>query len=394
MGPLLFFEGAVRFSSNSSRAVFEEHPENPTKNTRTEAPRCAGQSLWMIRLKSQLRAAILPQILSQRWEKLEQVRHSIEVQVYRGQVLESHHQVEACVLFGQDSRTFVFGNPARMTFPRSTFKLVQAMPLVELFENKLLNTEELAISCASHRGEASQMKVLEAWQKKSQVNPQHLVCGFHLPAGEKDIEKFFSDKSSRSSLFNNCAGKHLGFSHWSVFKGIDPRGYQDLNHPAQQQLLANIKRLGLDRELQFGVDGCGVPNFAMSLQELTQILQGWMKSPEGKTLTAAMRAHPHLVSGESGLDTWIIRNSQGAVLSKGGAEGLAVALLPEAGIVVAVKALDGAARAAQAATLALLNALPETPKSLSDKLVARLSEPILNWAGESTGQIRVQGVAL
>jgi L-asparaginase II len=208
------------------------------------------------------------------------------------------------------------------------------------------------------------------------------------------MERFFLQKTKRTPLFNNCAGKHLGFCHWSLFKGFDPKGYNEVAHPAQQQLLRNIRRLGLVRELESGIDGCGVPNFALTLTELNHVYHAWMQSSEGRVLIEAMRKNPHLISGETSFDTWVIRQSQGAVVTKGGAEGLGVALLPAAEIVVAVKALDGAARAAQAAMSAILGALFDTPEQFRQALHARLAEPILNWAGESTGQIRVQGVAL
>lgn len=325
---------------------------------------------------------------------MEQLHHSLIVQVYRGKVLESYHQVEACVFRSADDQFTVFGQADRVTFPRSTLKLIQALPLVELYEKGQLSAQELTLACASHRGEKAQIEVVEGWQKRIQLDLGVLVCGFHLPFREADIERYFRENHPRTPLWNNCAGKHLGFCHWSLFHGLVPMGYHRLDHPAQQNLLANMKKLGLERSMDSGLDGCGVPNFAMTLKELTRLFARWMETHEGQVLIRQMRSFPQLISGEEGLDTWLAQKSGGKVLSKGGAEGLCVAFLPEHQTVVAVKALDGAARAAQAATLEILSRLPEVEAPLQREFQARLTSPLLNWSGESTGQIRVQGVAL
>lgn len=67
-----------------------------------------------------------------------------------------------------------------------------------------------------------------------------------------------------------------------------------------------------------------------------------------------MAAHPHLVSGEGETCTELMRAMGGRVAIKGGAEAVYVAIVPEKGMGIALKVVDGGYRAAEAAVTALL----------------------------------------
>ena len=71
------------------------------------------------------------------------------------------------------------------------------------------------------------------------------------------------------------------------------------------------------------------------------------------------------------------------ILAKGGAEGVFMAALPERGLGVAVKARDGAARAAEAAISAVLGQLGAIQPDPGPR-------PVLNKAGAAVGQTSVR----
>jgi L-asparaginase II len=74
-----------------------------------------------------------------------------------------------------------------------------------------------------------------------------------------------------------------------------------------------------------------------------------------------MRAHPYLVAGRNRTDTAVMERSAD-LLVKSGAEGLACAAVPKAGLGVAVKVADGGERASGPAlirVLALIGALSD-----------------------------------
>lgn len=84
-------------------------------------------------------------------------RNPLVVEVLRGPVVESVHQVIAVIA---DDRGLVMGfngNHDYLTYPRSSIKKIQALPLLEsgAVEKLDLDDRMLALACASHSGENS-----------------------------------------------------------------------------------------------------------------------------------------------------------------------------------------------------------------------------------------------
>jgi L-asparaginase II len=103
-------------------------------------------------------------------------------------------------------------------------------------------------------------------------------------------------------------------------------------------------------------------------------------------IVAAMGAHPDLVAGEGRACTELMRAMDGTVL-KTGAEGVFVAILPDRRLGIALKIVDGATRASEAAIAAILvltGALdPDHPTARR-----RLSAPILTRRGAPAAEVR------
>ena len=70
-----------------------------------------------------------------------------------------------------------------------------------------------------------------------------------------------------------------------------------------------------------------------------------------------MTAHPELVSGTGRACAILMRAGKGRVAVKTGAEGVFAAIIPEAGLGIALKIDDGATRASETAIAALLEKL-------------------------------------
>jgi L-asparaginase II len=101
-----------------------------------------------------------------------------------------------------------------------------------------------------------------------------------------------------------------------------------------------------------------------------------------------MVAHPELVAGEGRACTELMRAMDGRVALKGGAEAVYVAIVPEKGLGIALKVVDGGSRASEAAVTALLVKLgvldPAHPAA-----VKRMASIQRNWRGVETGFIRM-----
>jgi L-asparaginase II len=134
--------------------------------------------------------------------------------------------------------------------------------------------------------------------------------------------------------------------------------------------------------LVVGVDGCGVPTFALPLERAAHAFTRLASLDGGKRVVGAIRANPELLRGPDGTDVVLIRAHDGWV-AKGGAEGLLCAASPD-GLGIALKVVDGSFRAVQPALARVLSALGLEPGPLAES-------PVTNSRGEHVGMVRVSG---
>ena len=102
---------------------------------------------------------------------------------------------------------------------------------------------------------------------------------------------------------------------------------------------------------------------------------------------AAMTAEPFLVAGTGRFTTRVIAATQGAVLVKEGAEGVYCGAVPGQGLGIALKAADGASRAASVAIGEVLRRLGALDGAAS--LADALQPTLRNHAGRAVGAIRI-----
>lgn len=77
------------------------------------------------------------------------------VKVYRGDYIESTHDVHIAVVSAKGNLLAYYGDANRLTFARSSMKPFQALLVVEsgAMETFGLTERELSLFCASHSGE-------------------------------------------------------------------------------------------------------------------------------------------------------------------------------------------------------------------------------------------------
>ena len=87
----------------------------------------------------------------------------IEVQIRRGDIVESEHAVAACVVDSAGETVAAYGEVERAVYPHSTIKPLQAMPLLETGAAAAfdLSDQEIALACASHTGEPVHLRIAE-----------------------------------------------------------------------------------------------------------------------------------------------------------------------------------------------------------------------------------------
>lgn len=147
--------------------------------------------------------------------------------------------------------------------------------------------------------------------------------------------------------------------------------------------------------LLLGTDGCSAPNFALPLRNLAVGFKNLALSaaPAAARVREAMLAHPLLVSGERRLDYDLSLAFPGAALVKGGAEALLLVAFAEPALGIAIKVVDGAARALGPILVETLKQLGLIDDITRFPTLARYERPtISNARNLKTGEIRAEFV--
>lgn len=312
------------------------------------------------------------------------------INLWRGGRLESQHRGHV-VISDMQGIVASWGDPEAIVYPRSSVKMIQALPLLTSGAGRDLSDKRLAFACASHQGAAIHAQEAAAWLDALGLQESDLRCGPQVP-GDKD-EKFRLIRAEETpcQLHNNCSGKHCGFLMLGQHLGGGP-DYIAADHPVQIAVRDAFETV-TDRESPgYGIDGCSAPNFASSMAAIARAM-AWFASARNRSdsmsvaaarLVRAMFTHPEMVAGEGRACTRLMRVMDGVAI-KTGAEGVFIAILPERGLGVAIKIADGATRAAEAALVHVLAALgaldPAHPEAR-----AYLGGPILNRRNIVTGE--------
>jgi L-asparaginase II len=84
----------------------------------------------------------------------------------------------------------------------------------------------------------------------------------------------------------------------------------------------------------------------------------------------------------------MLQETNGAVITKVGAEGVHSIAVPSAGLGIVIKVEDGALRAQHIAVIRALQLLDVLPESLPPRLAEWSYKPIRNTRGEIVGEVR------
>lgn len=335
-------------------------------------------------------------------------RHPLVVEVYRGPLVESRHNVMAVVIDEHGRIANFFGNTDYLVYPRSSIKMLQAIPFVEsgALEKFGLGDKELALACSSHKGERQHLEVAAQWMNKLKIVDSAFSCGLSWPGDEATQFDMIRNRVPQQRVCHNCSGKHLGMISTSLALGEKFEGYHKWDHPVQVRLRTLMTELTkIDHEkTPSGIDGCGIPTYAIPLDRLAMamghLISRSASSPLGAgggparkaavdRIVRACRAYPELLGGSDEFISRVNEKSKGRVVLKAGAEGTYAGFCPEQGVSFALKAQDGAKRAAEAAIGFLLRELHWISDQESHDLQSGLNPVIKNSRGESVGEIRV-----
>ncbi|HUJ86756.1 MAG TPA: asparaginase [Burkholderiales bacterium] len=305
------------------------------------------------------------------------------VEVTRGALVESRHRAHCAVADAAGALVLARGEMERPVYPRSAVKPLQALPLLETGAADAfgLGPREIALACASHRGEPMHLAAVEAWLRRLGLSAQDLECA-----------------APPAALGHNCSGKHAGFLTTARHLGEPTRGYIEPGHPVQQRVRAVLAEMtGCDlSRAPAAIDGCGIPLYGIPLPGIARAMAR-LADPAGlagaraaaaRRILGAMAQEPLMVAGSGTFTSALLAAAGSDAALKPGAEGVFCAALPGLGLGVALKVEDGAARAAEVAMGALLCRLGALDEGAQQKLAPLLRPRLANAAGREVGEIR------
>ncbi|NEO72225.1 asparaginase [Moorena sp. SIO3H5] len=285
---------------------------------------------------------------------------ALEVRLLREGIIESVHSAQAVVCDDRGRMLYVAGNPETSTFIRSSLKPFQALAVTTTgtLERYNLTDRDLAIMCSSHQGTMEQVRQVFNILWRCDVDPSALQCP--IPPGKE------------SSLQHTCSGKHAGMLAVCQQRQWLLKTYLEYNHPVQKLILSKVAELLQmpEQELILAHDDCGAPTYFLQLRQMA-LLYAQLSSGNNLAMERIIRAmisHPHMVSGEGGFDTELMRLSEGELVSKSGAQGVQCIGRVGQNMGLAIKVLDGGKSPKYAAAIALLKQMAWITPSVADTL--------------------------
>lgn len=324
------------------------------------------------------------------------MKSQIMCEIWRGSYLESVHTGMAVICDKDGEISHQWGDPNALILPRSSAKMMQAIPLIISGAEKKFSIGEdlLALACASHNAAEIHLSRVLGWLSHIGFSETDLRCG-PQPSKDPYVKKQMLEKGqSPCQIHNNCSGKHAGFLSVSRHLNAGPE-YTDPDHPVQLMVMDVFQELTQNKVDGITIDGCSAPNPAIPLYSLAKAMS-WFATAHKRDdqlskaalkLRNAMVNYPELVAGDLRACTNLMKACEKKAILKTGAEGVFVAILPELEKGIALKIFDGGTRASECAIASLLIQLgvlnPNHPTAL-----AYTHAPILNWRKIQTGMMK------
>jgi L-asparaginase II len=330
------------------------------------------------------------------------------VEVWRGPIIESRHSGHLVAVDGNGRRICSLGSPETVTFLRSSGKPFQALPVVfsGAADRFGFSEQEVAIACGSHNGEPIHVETVRSILRKIDLPESALKCGVHEPYSIDVARDLIRRQEQPTAIQNNCSGKHAAMLALAKHLGAPTGSYDEPSNQVQQLILQTVSDFsGIPvNEVVLGIDGCGVPVFAIPVEAMALMYARMVSPPPNiaadvrnacKRIIDAMINFPVMIGGtKDRLDTELIRAGAGRLISKIGAEGVyTIGVLPSPawpeGVGFALKVEDGDDRRARPpAVIDALRQLGVLSESDLQSLSSYSPAIITNRRGDRVGEAR------
>jgi len=277
----------------------------------------------------------------------------IAVEVKRGSLTENFIRADIAVVSADGRLLASLGDAYKYTYMRSCSKPIQAMVPVQagIAGKYALTEKELAIMCASHNGEDFHVSAVRSILHKIGLDESYLQCGPAYSFGNPKVtEEYMRKGIPPMAVINNCSGKHSAMLALCQSEGYDTADYYKPEHPVQQRILAKLAGISEypQEKISIGVDGCGVPvfalpifNMALAYAKFTNMTETAADYAAAELLCDAMTNNPEMIAGSGSFTSELMRVAGGTLIAKEGADGVYCIGMRGSKLGIAIKCEDG-----------------------------------------------------
>jgi len=265
-------------------------------------------------------------------------------------IFDLMHYGYVCIVDEHSRVLYSAGDSEDMVFYRSASKPIQALPVFKYGLDKEfgITEKESVIFSASHAAEACHVEAVESILKKAGFSEEILCMNPTRPTNEAANEARIRAGLPLRKVYHNCSGKHAALLLTQRYLGGKPEDYWKADTPVFHEVAKTMKCFAETDDMKIGVDGCGVPVFAVSMKNMAISFKN-LACPEYIKDDALQRAaidnvariqrHPEMIRGEGFPCT--IMNRDPNIIAKGGANGVYCFGLKKQKLGVAFKLIDG-----------------------------------------------------
>ncbi len=225
-------------------------------------------------------------------------------------------------------------------FQRSCSKPLQFSLLTKYDYDINFTQEEIAVCCASHTGTKEHQRHIRSILYNIKLTENDLLCPPDQPLDKYEKEYLIKNNLPYLKIHNNCSGKHSAMLTLCRFKGYDIKGYNEVNHPLTKLVINQICNLCETEDIIISLDGCTLPTYATTLQQLGKGFLNLFLNEKYERITSSIIKYPYLAGGRGRIDSEIIACGKGNLISKVGAGGIIVVMNRKKEEVIVVKIAD------------------------------------------------------
>jgi L-asparaginase II len=275
------------------------------------------------------------------------------LQETRGKIVENIHNGRVVIVDAGGKILFQAGDSQALTYYRSASKPLQALAVLrrKLDLQYGFSGAETAIMAGSHMGENVHVSTVLSALAKASLSEGDMIMAPSYPSYPDAMREAVKLGKGPRKAMHNCSGKHTGLMLLSK-ELEDAEPYWDIRSNTQREVADCISILTEfpKGKIKIGMDGCGVPVFAVPLYNMALSFRNLacphlIKSGDdtlreaASRMGTAMNANPFMIRGTGSVCTAL--NSKPDIVAKSGRFGVYGIGIRSLGIGIAYKFEDG-----------------------------------------------------